>query len=832
MERQVIAKVQKMPTGNNHTHRQSARSTSAVHPLLELQRAVGNQAIRRLASSSFIQAKLQISTPGDPSEQEADRVAESVMRMPEPAVSRQSIVKPVSHIRPLAHRETDRSDEGDKIVAPKSKSRIPIAVREDDDEAGLSVLRVCDKCEEEKRQNQGQRADLVQRKPATERMPDDEDVEEQQIPPTEAQHVAPKVTTSVAANIHAMNGGGSSLSNSSPGGVGVTSAPSIVHDALSSPGQPLGMTERAFFEPRFGRDFGDVRVHTDSISAKSATAINALAYTVGQEIVFAKGQYAPNSTAGERLLAHELVHTIQQPRGVISSQTASSIQRTPDDKPSIMDTVSEPAGGCGLCYGGPQKAGTAVHKVIQQLMVPGGVIIDELPLGNGFIDLAVVDPEREVLHIGEIKPANEKGMDSGIEQIEERLRVRRRVTKDQYYAGYKRVALDYPVQQPIRFPTGAPFCEEQPGYCFSQNLIVVRPKRGFKGLYLYFCEPSYSELLSTGCDCDCEKLKEKREKKKEKDKESSPSETLPEKLERWGGELAALLAAPLLLDIGLAIAGVLGAIVSSPLIALAAVVLGIALLWDKLKWLGSKIAGAVQWVWNRIEALADWVFGKFKWILGKLEELGIKLAELVSWLAGKIAWLVGKLAEGLGWIARKIAAGGRWLGRKIASAAEAIWDWLFGSDVEATAPNIELPVIEEPTQHCSTVAYEDTVIKLDSDILFPFREWKLRPEADYPLAKAAVKIRAMLQKDDWIRFEGYTDIIGSGEFNKHLSERRADAVASWFVEHGVVPVSKVRTEGYGKTKAQAKSNDEEGRKKDRRVEIWLPKRGSTKKVCW
>jgi hypothetical protein len=65
-------------------------------------------------------------------------------------------------------------------------------------------------------------------------------------------------------------------------------------------------------EPRFGRDFSGVRVHTDSAAAESARAVNANAYTVGQHIVFDEGKYNPSSTSGKQLLAHELAHTVQQ----------------------------------------------------------------------------------------------------------------------------------------------------------------------------------------------------------------------------------------------------------------------------------------------------------------------------------------------------------------------------------------------------------------------------------------------------------------------------------------------------------------------------------------
>ncbi len=99
------------------------------------------------------------------------------------------------------------------------------------------------------------------------------------------------------------------------GGQGEMSAPTAVEGALGSPGRPLDAGTRAFFERRFGRDFGDVRVHTDGASAASAHEINAQAYTVGRDIVFRSSEYSPNTTSGRRLLAHELTHVVQQRHG-------------------------------------------------------------------------------------------------------------------------------------------------------------------------------------------------------------------------------------------------------------------------------------------------------------------------------------------------------------------------------------------------------------------------------------------------------------------------------------------------------------------------------------
>jgi hypothetical protein len=88
--------------------------------------------------------------------------------------------------------------------------------------------------------------------------------------------------------------------------------PPIVDEVLRSPGRPLDAATRAFMEPRFGHDFSQVRVHADPRAAKSARAVNAMAYVVGQDIVFDAGRYAPGRIAGRRLLAHELAHVVQQ----------------------------------------------------------------------------------------------------------------------------------------------------------------------------------------------------------------------------------------------------------------------------------------------------------------------------------------------------------------------------------------------------------------------------------------------------------------------------------------------------------------------------------------
>ena len=95
----------------------------------------------------------------------------------------------------------------------------------------------------------------------------------------------------------------SSLSPSPRRGEG--EVPPIVHEVLSSPGQPLDFATRAFMEPRFGHDFTDVRIHDNGRAAQSSRAVDADAYTVGADIAFGAGQYAPYTPQGRWLRAHE-----------------------------------------------------------------------------------------------------------------------------------------------------------------------------------------------------------------------------------------------------------------------------------------------------------------------------------------------------------------------------------------------------------------------------------------------------------------------------------------------------------------------------------------------
>jgi hypothetical protein len=200
MEFQAASKTAQADAKNQPAVGAKANPPESIHLFRELHRLFGNRAV-----GLHIQAKLKVSSPGDAYEQEADRVADQVMR------------------------QIDRTEP------------------------------------------------VVQMKPSA----------------------------SAAA--------------------GGEAAPAVVHDVLHSPGQPLDTSARTSFERRLGQSFEDVRIHVDEHAAASAEAVGARAYTVGNHIVFGDGEFNPHVHEGQRLLLHELVHTIQMVTGGMSHRLA----RTP-----------------------------------------------------------------------------------------------------------------------------------------------------------------------------------------------------------------------------------------------------------------------------------------------------------------------------------------------------------------------------------------------------------------------------------------------------------------------------------------------------------------------
>ena len=179
-----------------------------------------------------------------------------------------------------------------------------------------------------------------------------------------------------------------------------TDVPLIVQEVLHSPSQPLDATAQAFMEPRFGHDFSRVRVHRDARAAQSAHVVNALAYTVGQHVVFGADQYSPATRSGRNLIAHELVHTVQQGAdGALqavskvgpandeyereANQLAERVMRgRPADNATPRFAVTGEAdnqGGEDLSRAAPQRS---LSPVIQRAAVPtlGNVLAPQMAL--------------------------------------------------------------------------------------------------------------------------------------------------------------------------------------------------------------------------------------------------------------------------------------------------------------------------------------------------------------------------------------------------------------------------------------------------------------------
>lgn len=129
-------------------------------------------------------------------------------------------------------------------------------------------------------------------------------------------------------------------------GQGESDLPPVVRRVLDTPGDPLELGTRTDMESRFGSSFRDVRIHTGALAAESARAVYAHAYTVGEHIVFDSGQYQPHTTEGQRLLAHELAHTIQQhglqkSGGPVASDKSGDYQHLESEAEGAARTVMQ-----------------------------------------------------------------------------------------------------------------------------------------------------------------------------------------------------------------------------------------------------------------------------------------------------------------------------------------------------------------------------------------------------------------------------------------------------------------------------------------------------------
>jgi hypothetical protein len=165
---------------------------------------------------------------------------------------------------------------------------------------------------------------------------------------------------------------------------GKNEVPAVVHDVLRSPGQPLDATGRSFFESHFNQDFSRVRVHTDSKAAESARAVNALAYTVGNKVVFGAGQYVPHTPSGRGLLAHELTHVMHAGNAPVGSNLEIGSSTSAEEHlAEHNETLARPAAAQGAF-------GSGRWQLERKGVTPGGFFAN---IGRGIASLFGAEPD-------------------------------------------------------------------------------------------------------------------------------------------------------------------------------------------------------------------------------------------------------------------------------------------------------------------------------------------------------------------------------------------------------------------------------------------------------
>jgi hypothetical protein len=179
-----------------------------------------------------------------------------------------------------------------------------------------------------------------------------------------------------------------------------------ITDALAG-GAPLDSQTREFMESRFGFDFGNVRIHAGEKSARSAEALNSVAYTVGNDIVFGSGEYSPETPRGQRLLAHELAHVIQQGSAIEKGVGAMPMQRAP--------TGQVQRGFFGSIWKGIKSAASWVGERIRGAAMWAVNLVRDLPARIGRLVTTLVEGIAGVVTfvpemIGAIRTGGIKGL--------------------------------------------------------------------------------------------------------------------------------------------------------------------------------------------------------------------------------------------------------------------------------------------------------------------------------------------------------------------------------------------------------------------------------------
>jgi len=370
---QKAADTVKAPSKNstfslNRTKGEPSANFIRLNPVLKLHQNFGNRAVGKMHASGLIQAKLKIGTPGDKYEQEADRVAKEVVSQPGPAVTRQvdedqeAQTSPlVTKITPLIRRSSleDEDEVQEKSIRRQEdeEQELQSQPREDEEPVQSQIIsrqtaedEVREKSirrqedEEQELQSQPREdeepvqsqiisrqtdADEIQEKLI--RRQEDEEQELQSQPQEDEEPVQSQIISRQTAEDEVREKMIQRQNNQSAGGLSPAAENAI--RGIKGSGRPLPNETRSFMESRFGADFNPVRIHTDSRADTLAGSMNAKAFTLGSDIAFKSGHYAPETSAGKTLLAHELTHVVQQKSAIARKSPVHPVmQRTAEPK--------------------------------------------------------------------------------------------------------------------------------------------------------------------------------------------------------------------------------------------------------------------------------------------------------------------------------------------------------------------------------------------------------------------------------------------------------------------------------------------------------------------
>lgn len=360
---------------SSQSHTTQATNQPTTTPVAEtvLPQVSEENTVEQKSSLLAIQPKLTIGSPDDPYENEADSVANHVMRVPMNNYS-PAITPPSIQMKCAACEQEEEHVQ-----------RMPFS-------GTIPNIQLCAACDHEEDNH-------VQRKPFAASLPDLQmksvayKYEGEQVR-RRPFHITPFVQKK----------------GEDGGGIASDSVSSQIESSRGG-GSPMDDSTRSFMEERFGMDFSGVRIHNDSNASQLSQNLNAQAFTVGSDIYFNQGKYSPDSDSGKHLLAHELTHTVQQRKG------------------AIRPKIQRHAYWVGFDSTGKEMTGTHIHsKVLRQFGAKNSDLFTEAPVPNatlksadygkegGSADLYVASSTVGVRFISHKNPAfnsNSKGVRKG-----------------------------------------------------------------------------------------------------------------------------------------------------------------------------------------------------------------------------------------------------------------------------------------------------------------------------------------------------------------------------------------------------------------------------------